>query len=43
MIITKVTQCKYAGVIIPDHNCDLVSKENEKILHQSKHVDKKVF
>ena len=23
MIIPKVTQCKYLGVIISDHNCDL--------------------
>ena len=23
MIISKVTQCKYLGVIISDHNCDL--------------------
>ena len=23
MLIPKVTQCKYLGVIIPDHNCDL--------------------
>ena len=44
MLIPKVTQFKYLGVIISDHNCDLnLKKQMRKFYTNGKHVDQKVF